>query len=49
MSGYFTVILSGIAIVAITAILLQRSSAVGSVAGGLVKATGSVSKTFQGG
>lgn len=49
MSGYFTVILSGIATVAILAILLQRHAAVGQVAGGLVKATGSVSKSFQGG
>lgn len=46
MSGYFTVVLSGITIVVIVAILLNRSAAVGSIAKGVVSATGNVANTF---
>jgi len=49
MSGYVTVVLSGIAIVAITAILLNRSAAVGSIAKGVVSATGNVANSFGNG
>lgn len=49
MSGYFSVVLSGIAVVAITAILLNRSAAVVSLAKGIVTDTGNVANTFGGG
>lgn len=47
--GFVSVVIGGIAVIAVTSLLLKNAKGVGIIATGLGQSVGTVSKTFQGG